>query len=203
MDTRKTFFRPRAEMILDLVRTCRFNLAFFHGYTKFKHIVFMKKKTGARMLIEAGSYHGVTAERATAEFDKVITIELDDRLAEITKNRLANYGNAEAVKGDVLKELPKILARPDIKDALVYLDGHYSGGETAQTDLAEPACEAIEILKPHVDKIAGFMVDDFRCFGRDPGHPPKSVLLRSIEKNLPMFEFTVQYDQLIAWRRPS
>ena len=100
-------------------------------------------------MIESGTYRGVTAARCARQVAKVYTIELDKELAAGATMYLRGCLNVEVIQGDALVELPRILARAEVRDVLVFLDGHFSGGETALGDLAEPAVEQIKALSPH------------------------------------------------------
>jgi len=78
--------------------------------------------------------------------------------------------NVELIHGDSGKELPKIVARLDAP-ALFWLDGHYSGGDTARGDTDTPVNEELRaIFQPgglqHI-----VLIDDARCFGTQPGYP--------------------------------
>ena len=109
--------------------------------------------------------------------------------------------NVLCLQGDALKLLPSVLERVEVRDALVFLDGHFSGGVTAHGELAEPACEEILALAGYKDKINALIVDDFRCFGRDKGYPSRSRLLETVEDSFGReFDYTVHLDQLLVWR---
>src|SRR5262249_52955544 len=81
-------------------------------------------------------------------------------------------------------ELPKIVARSEVRDLLVFLDGHFSGGETALGELPEPAIEEIKALGAFRDKVRAVVVDDFRSFGVEQGWPSKASLIQSFEPTL-------------------
>jgi len=183
------------------VARCRFTNP--HSYTKFLTINRLRKETGARIFIEAGTFHGVTAERCASVFERVFTIELDEKLYERAAKRLARKRNIEAIRGDALIALPKVLEDESVSDALIFLDGHFSGGETAHGDLAEPAVEELEVLSKYRNKIKAIVVDDFRCFGTEPGYPSKSDLFKGAEEYFAQhgFNVTVYLDQLIVTRK--
>jgi hypothetical protein len=190
--------------VVDLYRLFQFETKNPHSYSKFRQIKALGQRSGASVLIETGTYVGNTAMRCSRTFERVITIELDADLFQRASRYLSKRKNVECLEGDALKLLPLVLERPSVTDALVFLDGHFSGGGTAHGDLAEPACEEIEILAKYRDKIRSFIVDDFRCFGRDKGWPRRSELLRTVEDSFgDGFEYTIHLDQLLVWRKPS
>lgn len=188
--------------LVDLYRIARFRFRNPHSHAKLGNINSVRRLTGATTLIETGTYRGITARRASKLFQRVITIELDHELATASKEYLADRPNIEVIEGDALKEVTKVLARPEIDRVVLFLDGHYSGGETALGDLAEPAVEEVKILAPFREKILGIVVDDFREFGTQPGWPRKSELIASLENEFVRFgyDLAVHLDQVLVWR---
>lgn len=187
---------------LDLYRLLTFSLDVPHSYSKFRQLDAVRKKTGARMMIETGTAYGITAQRCGRVFEKVYTIELDPALAAQATARLAGQPNVQVVLGDAVEKLPAVLATEGVDDALVFLDGHFSGGVTALGDLPEPAILEIDTVAKYQDKIRAVIIDDFRCFGINPGWPRKSELLGSIERSLGhRFDIAVHIDQVILTRQ--
>jgi hypothetical protein len=184
-----------------LLATCR--MVNPHSYLKFLTIKRAFQKTHSTTLIETGTYLGGTAYRCAKIFKKVYTIELDPVLVQKARINLAGCSNVEVIHGDAVEQLGKLFNAGSIERAVVFLDGHYSGGDTAHGEIAEPALEELKILGQNRNRINAVIIDDFRNFGMEPGHPPKSELFRSLEKFLPEAEFTlqIQNDQVMATRR--
>jgi hypothetical protein len=192
------YLQAFAGHLIDLYWLNTFHFANPHSYSKLSIINAVRKKTGARMMIESGTYRGVTAARCARLFEKDYTIELDKDLAAGATEYLRGCANVEVIQGDALVELPRILARSEVHDLLVFLDGHFSGGETAMGDLAEPAVEEIKALGAFRDKVRAVVVDDFRSFGVEKGWPSKSSLIQSFERHLGDMDLIVHMDQVIA-----
>ena len=181
----------------------RFSYSNPHDFTKFRQIKSVARKSGARCLIESGTYRGHNAKRCAPEFRQVVTIEIDDSLAREATQYLKDNSNVEVVKGDVIDRLPEILDRENMQDILVYLDGHFSGGRTGRGEADEPACDAINILSKYTHKLSSIIIDDFREFGR-PGWPKKSELIDACEKFFgDDTGLTVHLDQVIVFRGRS
>lgn len=197
------FIRGLVGYLVDLCRIVRFQFSNPHSYTKFRIINAVRRRTGSETFVESGTNLGRTADRCAGVFKQVITIELDNVLADRAAKFLGSRANVEVIRGDAVTELPQILSRPDLKGALVFLDGHFSGGDTACGELPEPAIEEIAILGRFVGKIRAVIIDDFRCFGTEMGFPMKSNLLRQIEICFPVeeFETRIEMDQAIILRR--
>jgi len=188
--------------VVDLYRLAKFDVRNPYSFSKFRQLKALGRRSGAKVLIETGTYLGNTAMRCSRVFDRVITIELDPELFRQSQAYLSRRSNVECLEGDALKLLPMVLDRPDVNDAMVFLDGHFSGGVTAHGELAEPACEEIEVLARFKHKLRSFIVDDFRCFGTDKGWPRKSELIASIEKHFgDQMDLTVHMDQVLVWKR--
>jgi hypothetical protein len=196
------YLKGIAGYLVDLYRLARGTLTNPHSYFKFVAIDQARKATGSRTFIETGTYLGGTAFRCSKVFDRVYTIELDAGIAARARKNLASRRNVELIEGDAVSELRRLLERGDIGNAVVFLDGHFSGGETAHGSSAEPAVDAVELLGLHRSRIGAVIIDDFRNFGVEPGHPPKSQLIAAVEKHLPHPEFAlaIQNDQVIVRR---
>jgi hypothetical protein len=201
MNKQGSIFSSLGGHLVDLYRLARFDVRNPYSLSKFRQIRALGKRSGAKTLVETGTYLGNTAMRASYVFDKVITVELSPDLYRQASSYLIKRKNVECIEGDATKVLPEVMARPGLENVLVFLDGHFSGGDTALGDMQEPACLEIEMLGKHRDKLAAIVVDDFRLFGVD-GWPRKSELIRSVEDHLGAdFDLTVHMDQLLIWRK--
>lgn len=188
--------------LIDLYRMLAFDVKNPHSLSKLRNINALRKRTGARMMIETGTFRGVTAARCARLFDKVFTIELEPTLAREAAEYLRAWPNVEAIEGDGLAMLPAVLARADVRDVLVFLDGHFSGGVTAHGDVPEPAVLEVEAIAKYREKIRAIIVDDFRCFGTEAGMPSKADILRSLEHHFnDGYEIAVHLDQILVARR--
>ena len=186
----------------DLYRIARLNFSNPHSYTKFLLIDRVRKNTGATILIEAGTFRGITTARASSVFDQVYSIELDKTLAAAATENLSSKKNVKVIQGDALQVIPQLFEDHELHDVLLFLDGHFSGSETACGDLPEPAAEELRALKPYRDKIRAIVIDDLRSFGTESGFPMKSELLRSAEDEFGSdFDITLFLDQLIITRK--
>ena|ERR1700733_8281433 len=188
--------------VWDLARLSQGAPINLHSYMKYLTLRSLGKRTGARYLIESGTFLGVTAARCSRSFERVLTMELDIDLAQQATTYLRRFSNVEVFQGDAVQLLPQLIAREDARAAVVFLDGHYSGGKTALGDIPEPAIPELEILAQHRDKICGIVVDDFRLFGAEAGFPKKSDVILAVERLFPSpaFELYAHADQLIVER---
>jgi len=191
-----------AGYLLDLFRFANGAPANMHSLMKYRVIRTLASRVGAHCLIETGTFRGVTAARCARVFDTVLTVELDAKLAAQAKVHLAKYRNVTVYQGDAVALLPQMLAHPGAARCVVFLDAHYSGGITAHGQAPEPAIAELDILAQRRDRIAGIVIDDFRCFGVEDGFPTKAQLLTAIETHFPHPAFAIRAlsDQLVIER---
>jgi len=194
--------KGQAGHLLDLWRIVTGTFHVPHSWTKYRQIVSLGRATGGDVFFEVGTFLGVTTKRCAKKFRKVWTVELDPKLCAEARRYLASSFNVAVIEGDGLKEVEKFLAETGERNVIVFLDGHFSGGATAKGDLVEPALEEIAILARHRDKIAGFIVDDFRELGTQPGWPTKWELIKSVETLFGQhgFRVAVHLDQVVVRR---
>jgi hypothetical protein len=185
-------------LLADVYDIVTFRFSALRSLNKFRQIRHEARRCGARTFIETGAYLGVTTRRCAPIFERVLTIEIDAALAARARAYLSDHGNVEVHHGDAVDLLPALLARPDMRDVFLFLDGHHSGGETGHGNVPEPALLELEAIARHVQKVRGFIIDDFRCFGVVPGYPSKGELLAACERLFPTFELRVNLDQLIV-----
>jgi len=191
-----------AGYLLDLLRFANGAAANPRSLMKYRVIRALAKRVGADCLIETGTFRGVMTARCARVFATVLTVELDAKLAAQAKASLARYRNVTVYQGDAVALLPQMLAHPGAGRCVIFLDAHYSGGDTARGEIPEPAIAELDILAQRRDRIGGIVIDDFRCFGVEEGFPTKAQLLAAVEAHFPHPIFTIQAlpDQLIVER---
>jgi hypothetical protein len=194
--------RALAGHAIDLYRMAIFDVSNPHSYSKFRTLKSVQRRTGAKTLIETGTFRGVTTRRCAPLFQRIYTIEIDPQLASAAARHLKPFPHITVIEGDAQKEVLRILSSKTERDVLIFLDGHYSGAGTGMGDKPEPAADILEALGKHVDSIVGIVVDDFREFGAAPGWPKKWELIRSAEEAFAPhgFRLTIHLDQLLLER---
>lgn len=119
------------------------------------------KEFGLRVFIETGTNDGGTPIALADDFETIYTIELSRSKYEAAANRFAG-SHIKALFGDSTVILPDILHGLS-EPALIWLDGHWSGGDTARGDKDTPILEELEAIFsvgiPHV-----VLIDDVRLF---------------------------------------
>lgn len=131
---------------------------------KQRHLLNVLKSRGHRIFVEAGTYKGATTAFFVAHADQVISVELHDGLFAAAEKRFAKHPNVTLVHGDSLVEIPKIVANCS-SSPLVFLDGHFSGRGTAQSQEMEPAESTLRRLADVTPAGTTVVIDDLRLFG--------------------------------------
>jgi hypothetical protein len=119
----------------------------------------------ARVFIETGTHIGTTTQIAVdLGFEKIYTIELADHFYQDAKRKFAKYPQVECIFGDSSKELVSILNELN-ESAVFWLDGHWSGGDTASGESPVPLFEELAIIESHHIKTHTILIDDIRLMG--------------------------------------
>lgn len=140
----------------------------------------------------------MTTNRCASIFEQVYTVELDQDLTQPATKFLSKRKNVKVIQGDAVNVLPQIFASPGVTDALIFLDGHFSGGVTACGDHPEPAIEELKFLSKVQSQVNCIVIDDFRAFGTELGYPSKSELFRAIEQLFENAKIAVHLDQIVV-----
>lgn len=150
-------------------------------------------KYGPKIFIESGTYLGEMVCSVRSAFDKICSIELDDKLYEKARTRFSKYNNISILHGDSAKVLPKILNH--IKEpCLFWLDGHWSGGNTAKGETETPILQELNHILTHTVKDHIILIDDARDFTGKEGYPTLQELRSLILSQNPNYRFEVKND---------
>lgn len=153
------------------------------------------RKYKLRILVETGTHLGDMVEAMKGAFDEIISIELGAHLFEMAKKRFSRDKHVKIISGDSSSELANVVEKIQ-QPALFWLDGHYSGGETARGDkdcpiYAELDCISSGSVLQHV-----IIIDDARLFGVDPAYPTLDDLRRYVACKWRNAEIAVQDDSI-------
>lgn len=154
------------------------------------------KKFGLNILVETGTYQGDMVAAMSDAFNHIYSIELSEELYNKAKERFRNQSHIDIIHGDsgiVLKDLVKKINKP----VLFWLDGHYSGGETAKADYITPIFMELEHI--FESEINGHLIiiDDARLFRTNPDYPNLKELKYFINKNTNSRNIEIKNDSII------
>ncbi len=151
-----------------------------------------QKEYSVRILVETGTYRGEMVYAQRNYFEKLISIELSEELYDIARKRLKNIKNIRLIKGDSSKILVDLINEID-QPAIFWLDGHYSGFETAKGDLDTPVSRELEIiLGSSLNHI--LLIDDARMFNGTNDYPEIGQLKDKANSMKENYQFTVEDD---------
>jgi hypothetical protein len=132
-----------------------------------------------RSFIETGTYLGDTTDALHDDFETLVTIELDPRLARDCRRRLGHRQHVTVLEGDSGALVPEILQALR-SPALFWLDAHYSGGVTAHGAENSPLAKELQsILTSSVLHVV--LIDDARLLGVRDGYPHPARLAELAE----------------------
>ena len=128
----------------------------------------LRDALGLRRGVETGTLHGGGARLMGELFDEAVSIELSPELHATAVAELAAVPNVELLLGDSREVLPRVVDAG--VPTLFFLDGHWSGGETAGEEFECPVLGEIAALAAgHADDCV--VVDDARLFTASPPPP--------------------------------
>jgi hypothetical protein len=115
--------------------------------------------------IETGTFMGATTSAMIPYFNKIITIELSAEIANWVRYRFSATPNVTALQGDSTDILPKI-CKDITEPTFFWLDGHWSGGITAQGKKDCPLIEEVDAINTYCKSRCVIAIDDVRLFGK-------------------------------------
>ncbi len=132
----------------------------------------LQREFGLQTFVETGTYEGRTAAWAARHFSRVITVERAASLWDAARRRFAGVRNIEFVRGDSREALRRMggeLREP----ALLWLDGHWSGGETFGQEDECPLLGELAALRSAAARHF-LLIDDARLFAAPPPPPHRA-----------------------------
>ena len=159
---------------------------------KQKIVAEIAKNYGCKALVETGTYKGDMIFAQLANFDELYSIELSEEFHQQALQRFEKFPHVKLLQGDSGEELPKLTPKLKLK-TLFWLDGHYCGGETAQSALECPIYNELKSIllenKNHV-----ILVDDARMFNGTRDYPTLEELNKYINQNFVNYTMKVVND---------
>ncbi|XOV90869.1 MAG: hypothetical protein ACFHWX_11730 [Bacteroidota bacterium] len=145
---------------------------------------------GLKVLVETGTYLGNMIFAQRKNFSKIYSIELSPVFYERAETRFRSYDHIKILFGDSAQVLPELIK--DLNEpTLFWLDGHFSGGETAESN-----CPVLNELKAITEsKIAHeILIDDARCFDGTNGYPTLEEIRHLLTQKVKSNKIEVELD---------
>lgn len=136
--------------------------------------------SGYNVLVETGTFLGDMVEAQRKKFNRIFSIELDEKLWKDAVERFRKYKHIIIIKGDSGKVLTQITS--ELKEpAVFWLDGHYSAGITAKGEKECPIYGEIDAIFKYNKLEHILLVDDARCFNGQGDYPTIDELTHYIQ----------------------
>lgn len=148
-----------------------------------------------RVFVETGTFAGEMIDAVLGRFDRIYSIELDDRWYANAVKRFAGRSEVTLLHGDSATRLPEVLAELT-EPALFWLDAHYSGPLTARGPLDSPIVQELEAIAGHPVRGHVILIDDIRDFTGAGGYPEASALLQHLRAQHPGATVEIRDDVL-------
>jgi hypothetical protein len=151
------------------------------------------RKYGIKIFVETGTFLGQTVDAVKYAFNKIFSIELDDKLYNNAKTKFLKFKNISIIRGDSAEVLPGILN--DISEpCLFWLDGHYSHGITAKAKIDTPILQELSHILSHPVKEHIILIDDAHFFNSQGDWPDIKKLEEMVHKERPDLIFEIKND---------
>lgn len=160
---------------------------------KQKIITEFQERYNYEVLVETGTYKGDMVEAQKKIFNKVFSIELGDDLYRKAKKRFKNDRNVEILQGDSGKVLPELIKSIN-KPAIFWLDGHYSGGETAKGNTDCPIFQELDAIFRGHNLNHILLIDDARLFNGEGDYPTVEKLTNFVKNHNENYQLDVKHD---------
>ena len=144
-------------------------------------------------LVETGTYYGDMVEACLPHFRRIYSIELGEELAARAGERFDSNGNVTIAQGDSGRLLPCVLMLLQ-KPCLIWLDAHYSGGDTALGGEITPVVRELRAISELAPLWSVVLIDDARDFRPEKGHPPLDELITEILATFAGYDVEVNDD---------
>jgi len=137
---------------------------------------------GLKVFVETGTFYGDTLSYIAKTGARCFSVELSAPLYEKARARFRGNPAVKLYLGDSRTVLGQIVD-PLREPALFWLDGHFSGGETARGTGDTPIAHELELL---LNRSGGerdvVLIDDARCFDGTGDYPHLSEIILRVSK---------------------
>ena len=132
-------------------------------------------------MIETGTYKGAMLDSCKGIFNKLYSIELDLKLFNLALEKYQDEPKIHNIQGDSGVELKKLINNIN-EPCVFWLDGHYSGGVTARSNIDTPISNEIKAIFNHKINNHIILIDDARLFDGTNDYPTLQHLKEIVGK---------------------
>ncbi len=152
--------------------------------------------------IETGTYLAETTSEMALIAPRVFTIEPKVQFVQAARAKLSIHSHVTVLDGLSENELPPLLASLESEAVTLWLDGHWSSGNTFLGPLPTPIVQELEAVVSHGSRFkeVSVAVDDVRCFEqKELGFPGVEYLCEWAESL--EFKWVIEHDIFCAKSR--
>jgi hypothetical protein len=151
----------------------------YNDYNTILEKVGLEKKD-FNFFVETGTHTGHTVRNMIPHFDNIHTIELSEEYYQDNIPKFKDFNNVNLYLGDSSKVLDEIIDK-FTNNTVFFLDGHWSGGDTAQGEKDCPLLEELNIITNKFNNKALIIIDDYRLFGTKGNEDWSDITLNNIK----------------------
>jgi hypothetical protein len=133
-------------------------------------IISLAKLTNISVFIVTGTYLGDTVSAVRPFFKEIISIELSKELTQQALNKFKRYKHIKIINRDSSEILPTVLQKIH-SSVIFWLDGHYSGNNTAKGNEETPIRKELETIIQWWINGSIILIDDVEDFLKNPNYP--------------------------------
>lgn len=159
-------------------------------------IIEYKNNFNLNTLVETGTFQGEMIEAQRKNFSNIYSIELSPEYFIKAVDKFKRFKHIQIIQGDSAKKLKEVTSML-VSPSLFWLDGHYSGGNTAKGDLNCPIYEELDtIFSGNYDHV--LVIDDAKDFNGTEDYPTIEALNAYVVSKRPNYEMDLR-DNIITF----
>jgi hypothetical protein len=152
-----------------------------NAIVKRRRIIRVAREHQCETFVETGTFYGQTLDAVHCVFSRSFSCELSARLFELNFMAFRDTEDVRVLFGDSADVLRQIL--PNCSGRILFwLDGHYSGGETAIGSCICPALMELDAIKMDARRDHCILIDDARLFTGSAGYPSMAEVLSKLRE---------------------
>lgn len=161
---------------------------------KVRTVTTFQKQTKYNVLVETGTFMGDMILSQLNNFDKIYSIELSEKFWQDAKELFKNESKVNLLKGDSGKKMHELIKELD-ESAIFWLDGHYSGADTARGEKISPIYEELRAIFSSTLSHC-LLIDDARLFDGTDDYPKLEDLKAFILENRTNAKINIDADTI-------
>lgn len=157
----------------------------------------LQNRFAIKTLVETGTFRGDMLIAMSPFFEQLFSVELSEKLCGYSQERCSPLKNVTIHQGASEEILSELCGRLRGR-VLFWLDGHFSGGDTALGDTECPVPRELESILRHPNIEPVIVIDDAREFVGQRSYPTVSEVLSQLCEGERQFHVTIHDDAIVA-----